>query len=52
MIRQDSRCTIALAIGLLIGLVGCQTRGERTLQGLPCSEIEQQINLSDRIDTL
>jgi hypothetical protein len=36
----------------LIGLVGCQTSVERTLQGLPCSEIEQQINLSDRIDTL
>lgn len=52
MIRHDSRCVILLLIGLLIGLVGCQTRGERTLQGLPCSEIEQQINLSDRIDTL
>ena len=52
MIRQDSRCVIALVIGLLIGLVGCQTKGGRTLQGLPCSEIEQQINLSDRIDTL
>ncbi|MGH7147829.1 MAG: hypothetical protein ACREIJ_08025 [Nitrospiraceae bacterium] len=52
MIRDDSRCVIALAIGLLIGLVGCQTRGGRAMQGLPCSEIEQQINLSDRIDTL
>jgi hypothetical protein len=39
-------------MGLLIGLAGCQTRGGRTLHGLSCSEIEQQINLSDRIDTL
>ena len=52
MIRYKSRWTIALAIGLSIGPVGCQTGGERTLQGLTCSEIEQQINLSDRIDTL
>lgn len=52
MIRHDSRCVIALVIGLLIGLVGCQTSGGRTLHGLSCSEIEQQINLSDRIDTL
>jgi hypothetical protein len=52
MIRYDSRGVIALVIGLLIALVGCQTRGGRTLQGLPCSEIERQINLSDRIDTL
>ena len=53
MIRDDSRCVIALVIGgLLISLVGCQTRGERALEKLPCSEIEQQINLSDRIDTL
>ena len=52
MIRYDSRCVIVLVIGLLIGLVGCQAKGVRTLQGLPCSEIEQQINLSDRIDTL
>jgi hypothetical protein len=41
-----------LVIGLLIGLVGCQARGGRTLQALPCSEIERQIDLSDRIDTL
>src|ERR1700675_1609530 len=52
MIRHDSRWVIVLVISLLIGLVGCQTRGGRTLQGLPCSEIERQINLSDRIDTL
>ena len=52
MIRNDSRCVIALVLGLLIGLVSCQTRGGRTLQGLPCSEIERQINFSDRIDTL
>ena len=52
MMWHDSRCMIALALGLLMGLVGCQARGERTLHGLPCSEIEQGINLSDRIDTL
>lgn len=52
MIRNDSRCVIALVMGLVIGLVGCQARGGRTLQGPLCSEIEQQINLSDRIDTL
>jgi len=52
MIRHDSRCVIALIMGLLIGLVGCQTRGGRALHGLPCLEIEQGINLSDRIDTL
>jgi len=52
MIRHSSRGVIVLVIGLLIGFVGCQTRGGRTLQGLPCSEIERQIDLSDRIDTL
>jgi hypothetical protein len=52
MIRHGSLCVIALAIGLLIGLVGCQTRGGRNLYGTPCSAIEQHINLSDRIDTL
>ena len=52
MILFHSRLVIPLVIGLLIGLVGCQTGGGRTLQGLPCSEIEQQIDLSDRIDTL
>ena len=52
MIRYDSRCVIALVMGLLISLVGCQARGGRTLHGLPCLEIEQGINLSDRIDTL
>lgn len=52
MIRHDSRFVVALVISLLIGLVGCQTKGGRTMQGLPCSEIERQINLSDRIDTL
>ncbi|MDE3051275.1 MAG: hypothetical protein KGJ48_15415, partial [Nitrospirota bacterium] len=52
MIRNDPRCVIALVLGLLIGLVSCQTRDGRTLQGLPCSEIERQINFSDRIDTL
>lgn len=52
MIRNDSRCAVILVMGLLIGLAGCQTGGERALQRLSCSEIEQQINLSDRIDTL
>ncbi len=52
MIRHGFRCVIALVIGLLIGLVGYQTEGGRTLRGLPCSEIERQINLSGRIDTL
>ena len=52
MIRHDSRCVVALVMGLLIGLVGCQARGGRALHGLPCLEIEQGINLSDRIDTL
>jgi len=52
MIRHDSRCVFALIMGLLIGLVGCQARGGRALHGLPCLEIEQGINLSDRIDTL
>jgi hypothetical protein len=52
IIRNGSHCVIALVMGLLIGLVGCQTGGERTPQRQSCSEIEQQINLSDRIDTL
>jgi hypothetical protein len=52
MIRHDSRGVIALVIGLLIGLVGCQAGGGQTLYGTPCSVIEQHINLSDRIDTL
>ena len=51
-IRRGSRCVTALAIGLLIGIAGCQSRGERTFQRLPCLEIEQQIDLSDRIETL
>ena len=52
MIPSQSRWRTALVIGLLIGLVGCQTERGRILQGLPCSEIERQINFSDRIDTL
>jgi hypothetical protein len=39
-------------MGLLIGLVGCQTGGGRTMGGTSCSAIEQRINLSDRIGTL
>ena len=52
MIQHDSRCVIAIVIGLLISLVGCQTGSGRTLFGASCSEIERQIDLSDRIDTL
>jgi len=52
MNRYNSRCVIALVIGLLIGLVGCQAGGGQTLKGMPCSAIEQQITLSDRIGTL
>jgi hypothetical protein len=52
MIPNQSRWRIAIVIGLLIGLVGCQAGGGRTLKGGPCSVIEQHINLSDRIGTL
>lgn len=52
MIRYDSRRVITLVIGLLIGLVGCETGGGRILDGRSCSAIEQNINLSDRIGTL
>lgn len=52
MMQNDSRCVIALVLGLLIGLGGCQTRGGPTLHGTPCSAIEQHFDLSDRIDTL
>ena len=50
--RHDSRCLFVLVLCLVIGLVGCQTRGGRTQHGMPCSEIEQSIDLSDRIDAL
>ena len=52
MILFHSRLVIPLVIGLLIGLAGCQAGGGQTLKGTHCSAIEQQINLSDRIDTL
>src|SRR5262250_71888 len=52
MIRYDSRWVIPLVLGLLIALVGCRAGGTQTWEGPSCSEIEQQINLSDRIDTL
>ena len=52
MIRYDSRCVITLVTGLMIGLVGCQAGGGRTLGGTSCSTIEQHIDLSDRIGTL
>ena len=52
MILHQSWWGAAVVIGLLIGLVGCQTGGGRTPYGAPCSEIERQIDLSERIDTL
>jgi hypothetical protein len=52
MIRHHPRCLITLVLGLLVGLVGCQTGSGRTVEGAPCSVIEQHINLSDRIGTL
>jgi hypothetical protein len=52
MPQHDSRCLIALVLGLLIGLVGCQVGGGRVQNGASCSVIEQSINLSDRIGTL
>ncbi|MDN5940505.1 MAG: hypothetical protein L0H94_01365 [Nitrospira sp.] len=52
MKRHNSRWLITGVLGLLIGLVGCQTGGGRTLHGASCSVIEQHINLSDRIGTL
>src|SRR5262245_887538 len=52
MIRYDSRFVIPFVIGLVIGLVGCQAGARQTVTGPSCSEIEQQIHLSDRIDTL
>ena len=41
-----------LVLCLLIELVGCQAAGGRAQHGLPCSEIEQGLDLSDRIDVL
>ena len=52
MPQQHSRCLIALVLGLLIGLIGCQAGGGGALNGVPCSVIERSINLSDRIGTL
>ena len=52
MRRHNSRWLITGVLSLLIGLVGCQTGGGRTIHGEPCSVIEQYINLSDRIGTL
>ena len=46
------RCMVALVMGLVMSLAGCQAGGGKILQGLPCSEIEMQINFSDRIGTL
>ena len=46
------RCMVALVMGLLMSLAGCQAGGGKILQGLPCSEIEEQINFPDRIGTL
>ncbi|MEY4704294.1 MAG: hypothetical protein RL042_490 [Nitrospirota bacterium] len=52
MIRNVSLAVVVFGMGLLIGLVGCQTGRQPTVQGPSCSDIERQINLSDRIDTL
>ncbi len=52
MIRTVSHHVIVIAMGLVIGLVGCQARGVQTMQGQPCSVIEGGLNLSDRIDAL
>ena len=46
------RCMVALVMGLVLSFAGCQAGGGKILQGLPCSEIEGQINFSDRIGTL
>ena len=46
------RCMVALVMGLLMSLAGCQAGNGKVLKGLPCSEIEGQINFSDRIGTL
>jgi hypothetical protein len=46
------RCMVALVMGLLMSLAGCQAGSGKVLKGLPCSEIEGQINFSDRIGTL
>ncbi|MDH4186500.1 MAG: hypothetical protein OEV08_05860 [Nitrospira sp.] len=52
MIHDVSRYVCFVGMGLLIGLAGCQTGGGRILQQQSCLEIEQGMNLSDRIDTL
>lgn len=50
--ENSVRCMRALVMGLLMSLAGCQVGGGKILRGLPCSEIERQINFSDRIGTL
>ena len=50
--RHDSRCLTGLVLCFLIGLVGYQAAGGRAQHGLPCSEIEQGLDLSGRIDVL
>jgi hypothetical protein len=50
--ENPARCIAVLAMGLLMSLAGCQTGSGKVLKGLPCSEIEGQINFSDRIGTL
>lgn len=52
MIRNVSLAMVIFGMGLLIGLVGCQTGRQPAVQGPSCSELERQINLSDRVDTL
>ena len=52
MIRNHVGCVITLVMSIAMGFFGCRTGEIRPLQGKPCSEIEQQINLSDRIGSL
>ncbi len=52
MIRADCRYVITSVMILAIGFSGCQTGSSLIQQGRACSDIEQQINLSDRIGTL
>ena len=52
MNTYDSRFLVVFVMGLLMSLVGCQATGVKLLPGSSCSEIERQINFSDRIGAL
>ena len=52
MNTYDSRLVVVFVMGLLMSLVGCQATGVKLLPGSSCSEIERQINFSDRIGAL